>query len=404
MSAPGLRPVYVLDAVRTPIARYGGGLAAVRPDDLAAHVVTALLGRQQPVAARLDHVVFGATNQAGEDNRNVGRMALLLAGVGYEVPGVTVNRLCGSGLEAVADAARRIAVGENDCVLAGGVESMTRAPFTMPKAGSAFDRTPPPVYDTTLGWRYPNPKMAARFELISMGETAENVAEKHKISREDQDAFALESHRRAAAAWARGDFAAEVVPVEITQPKGDPRLFAEDECVRKDASPEALAKLKPVFRKNGSVTAGNSSPINDGASGLLLVSEEVAKASGREPLARVVMTQVAGVEPNYMGEGPIPAVRKLLSRAGHGVSDVDLFELNEAFAAQALACVRTLEIDPAVVNVQGGAIALGHPIGSSGARIAATLVHAMKRSGKKRGVASLCIGVGQGIAALFERP
>ncbi len=398
-----LRPVFVLDAARTPIGRYGGGLAAVRPDDLAAHVVTALLARREAIADRLDHVVFGATNQAGEDNRNVGRMALLLAGVAYDVPGVTVNRLCGSGLEAVADAARRIAVGENECVIAGGVESMTRAPFTMPKTSSAFDRTPPPIYDTTLGWRYPNPKMAARFELQSMGETAENVAEKHGITRADQDAFALESHKRAAAAWERGDFQDEIIPIDVPQAKGDPVKVARDESLRKDASLEALAKLKPVFRKGGSVTAGNSSPINDGAAGLILASEEVAKASGRAPLARLVMSQVAGVEPNFMGEGPIPAVKRLLARAGLTVKDVDRFELNEAFAAQALACVRTLEVDPARVNPQGGAIALGHPIGSSGARIAATLLHAMARSGEKRGVASLCIGVGQGIAALFER-
>jgi 3-oxoadipyl-CoA thiolase len=396
--------VYVLDAVRTPIAKYAGGLATVRPDDLAAHLVTALSKRRATVIDRLDQVVFGATNQAGEDNRNVGRMALLLAGIPYEVPGVTVNRLCGSGLEAVADAARRIAVGESECVIAGGVESMTRAPFTMPKTSSAFDRTPPPVYDTTLGWRYPNPKMAARFELQSMGETAENVAEKHSISREDQDAFALESHRRAAAAWEKNEFASEIVPIEVPQHKGDPIQFSRDECIRKDASIEALAKLKPVFRKGGSVTAGNSSPINDGASALLLVSEEVAKASGAAPLARVVATQTAGVEPNFMGEGPIPAVKKLLARTGHKIGDVDRFELNEAFAAQALACVRALEIDPKRVNPLGGAIALGHPIGSSGARIAATLVHAMAKQGEKRGVAALCIGVGQGIAALFERP
>ncbi|NUO48737.1 MAG: thiolase family protein, partial [Polyangiaceae bacterium] len=269
---------------------------------------------------------------------------------------------------------------------------------------SAFDRTPPPVYDTTLGWRYPNPKMAARFELQSMGETAENVAEKHAISREDQDAFALESHRRAAAAWDKNEFADEIVPVVVPQAKGDPVTFSRDECIRKDASIEALAKLKPVFRKGGSVTAGNSSPINDGASALLLVSEEVVKASGATPLARVVATQTAGVEPNFMGEGPIPAVKKLLGRTGFKISDVDRFELNEAFAAQALACVRALEIDPKKVNPLGGAIALGHPIGSSGARIAATLVHAMAKQGDKRGIAALCIGVGQGIAALFERP
>ncbi|NUP09517.1 MAG: acetyl-CoA C-acyltransferase [Polyangiaceae bacterium] len=403
MATRSLRQVYVLDAVRTPIGKYAGSLAQVRPDDLAAHVVASLAARKPSAAERIDHVVFGATNQAGEDNRNVGRMAAILAGLPYEVPGATVNRLCGSGLEAVADAARRIAVGESDCVIAGGVESMTRAPFTMPKPTGAFDRTPPTVYDTTLGWRYPNPKMAARFELLSMGETAENVAVKYGVSREDQDAFALESHRRAAAAWEAGAFGDEIVSVSIPQAKGDPIQFSRDESVRKDASAEALARLRPVFRKGGTVTAGNSSPINDGAAALLLVSEDTLRSLGAEPLARVVATRTAGVEPNYMGEGPIPAVRSLLKATDVAIGDVDVFELNEAFAAQALACVRTLEIDPARVNVSGGAIALGHPIGCSGARIAATLVHGMKRTQKKRGVASLCIGVGQGIATLFER-
>lgn len=398
-----LRRVFVVDAVRTPIARYGGGLASVRPDDLAAHVIGALVSRAPSAAPLLDQVVFGATNQAGEDNRNVGRMATLLAGLPYEVPAVTVNRLCGSGLEAIADAARRIACGESECVIAGGVESMTRAPFTMPKATSAFDRTAPTVYDTTLGWRYPNPKMAARFELLSMGETAENVAEKYGISRADQDAFALESHRRAAAAWEQGHFDREVVAVGVSAPKGETVQFQRDESIRKDASLEALAKLKPVFRKNGSVTAGNSSPINDGAAAVLLASESALTQIGLEPLGRVVATRTAGVEPNFMGEGPIPAVRKLLASTGTSVSDVGLVELNEAFAAQALACMRALEMDPSRVNVNGGAIALGHPIGCSGARIAATLLHAMRRRGDKRGIASACIGVGQGIAALFER-
>jgi 3-oxoadipyl-CoA thiolase len=398
-----LRPVFVVDAVRTPIGRYAGGLAQVRPDDLAAHVIEAILRRQPGLARELDHVVFGATNQAGEDNRNVARMASLVAGVPYEVPAVTVNRLCGSGLEALADAARRIAVGESECVVAGGVESMTRAPFSMPKRDTAFDRTPPPIYDTTIGWRYPNPRMMARFALDSMGETAENVAHKHQISRADQDAFALESHRRAAAAWQAGAFTAEVEPVPVPQKKGEPVLFARDECIRADASIEALAKLQPVFKKGGSVTAGNSSPINDGAAALILASEEVVARAGAAPLARVVATATAGVEPNFMGEGPIPAVKKLLERARVRLTDVDLVELNEAFAAQALACIRGLELDPARVNVNGGAIAIGHPIGCSGARVAGTLLHAMKARGAKVGVAALCIGVGQGIAALFER-
>jgi len=403
MRSASLRHVFVVDAVRTAIGRYGGGLSQVRPDDLAAHVTRALVERQPAVATALDQVVFGATNQAGEDNRNVARMALLLAGLPVNVPGVTVNRLCGSGLEAIADAARRIAVGESECVLAGGVESMTRAPFSMPKATSAYDRSPPPVYDTTLGWRYPNPKLAERFELVSMGETAENVATKYGITREEQDAFAVLSHQRAAAAWERGDFADEVVSISVPQPKGDPLVFARDESVRRDASREALAKLKAVFRKGGSVTAGNSSPINDGAAAVLLVSEATLLASKAEPLARLVLTQTAGVEPNLMGEGPIPAVKRLLSRADIGPLDIDLVELNEAFAAQALPCVREIGFDPERVNVQGGAIALGHPIGCSGARIVATLLFAMRRRNVKRGVAGLCIGVGQGMAALFER-
>jgi acetyl-CoA acyltransferase len=402
-SAGMSRPVYVIDAVRTPIGRYAGGLASVRPDDLAAHVIDALVRRIPKLAPKLDQVVFGATNQAGEDNRNVARMAALLAGLAYEVPAVTVNRLCGSGLEAVADAARMIAVGEAECAIAGGVESMTRAPFSMPKTAERFERTPPPIYDTTIGWRYPNPKMAARFELQAMGETAENVAAKHHISRADQDAFAVESHRRAVAAWDKDEFAAEIVPVPVPQKKGDPVLFERDESVRVDSSLEALAKLKPVFRAGGSVTAGNSSPINDGAAGLLLASAEALEGTDLKPMGRIVATATAGVDPNLMGEGPVPAVRKLERRTGRRVADVDLFELNEAFAAQALACIRELEIDPARVNVRGGAIALGHPIGCSGARLACTLIHAMHARGAKVGVASLCIGVGQGIATLFER-
>ncbi len=395
--------VFVVDAVRTPIGRYAGGLAAVRPDDLAAHVIRALAARTPKLDGAIDHVVFGATNQAGEDNRNVARMAALLAGLPFEVPAVTVNRLCGSGLEAVADAARMIALGEATCAIAGGVESMTRAPFSMPKHGTAWDRAAPTVYDTTLGWRYPNAKMAERFELQSMGETAENVAEKYGISREEQDAFALGSHQRAAAAWAEGAFDAEVVAIDVPGAKGAILSVAKDECVRADSSLESLAKLKPVFRKNGTVTAGNSSPINDGASALLLASEAVVKKHGLTPLARVVATRTAGLHPNFMGEGPVPAIRALAAATSLSLADVDLVELNEAFAAQSLACVRQLELDAARVNVLGGAIALGHPIGSSGARIAGTLVHSMKRRGAGRGIAALCIGVGQGIATLFER-
>jgi acetyl-CoA acetyltransferase family protein len=340
--------------------------------------------RQLALAPRLDHVVFGSTNQAGEDNRNVARMALLIAGLPYEIPAVTVNRLCGSGLEAVNDAARMIALGEATVAIAGGVESMTRAPFSMPKADEAFGRTPPPIYDTTLGWRYPNPRMQARFELISMGETAENVAAKYSITREDQDAFALKSHQKAVAAWERGEFARELAPVEVPQPKGPPTLFDRDESPRPDASREALAKLKPAFRDGGTVTAGNSSPLNDGASAVLLASESVVKEAGVTPLLRWVGSATAGVDPSYMGEGPIPATKKLLARTGLRAPNLDVVELNEAFAAQALACIRGLDLDPDRVNLRGGAIALGHPIGSSGARLVARQRHGRQSEGARR--------------------
>jgi 3-oxoadipyl-CoA thiolase len=398
-----LRAAYVVSALRTPIGKHRGALAPMRADDLAAHVVTELFARTPSLRGRVDQVVFGATNQAGEDNRNVARMAVLLAGLPYEVPALTVNRLCGSGLEAVCDAARRIATGDADVVVAGGVESMTRAPFVFGKSDEAFPRSPPKVFDTSLGWRFENPRMAARFPLQSMGETAENVAEKWKISREEQDAFALASHHKAAAAWAAGDFAAEVAPVGIPQRKGEAVMVATDESVRGDSSIAALAKLSPVFRSGGSVTAGNSSPLSDGASGVLVVSEDVLKSEGLEPLARIASHATAGVEPNLMGEGPIPAGKKALTRAGFGVKDLHLVELNEAFAAQAIACMRGLELDPARVNVRGGGIALGHPIGSSGCRVLVTLLHAMKARSARRGMAALCIGVGQGIAMTVER-
>ncbi len=396
------RPAYIVDAVRTPIAKWKGGLAMARPDDLAAHVLAAFGARAPAAYARIEQVIFGATNQAGEDNRNVARMAVLLAGLPYEIPAVTVNRLCGSGLEAVTDAVMRVWTGDAEVVVAGGVESMTRAPYAMAKPDEAFSRTPK-IYDTSIGWRFENAKMAARFPLQSMGDTAENVAEKWKIGRDEQDQFALASQKRAGAAIAKGAFAREIVPVPIPQKKGEPVLFAVDESPRPDTTLEALAKLAPVFRKGGSVTAGNSSPINDGASAVLVASEEIVRAHDLEPLARVVAFATAGVEPNLMGEGPIPAGKKALARAGWKVGDLDLVELNEAFAAQSLACIRGLELDPEKVNVNGGAIALGHPIGSSGARILGTLVHAMKAQGKKRGMAALCIGVGQGIAMLVER-
>ena len=398
-----MRTAYLVDAVRTPIARYRGGLQLARPDDLAAHVLSALLARTPAAKDRLEHVIFGATNQAGEDNRNVARMAVLLAGLPYEIPAVTVNRLCGSGMEAVCDAAMRVWTGDCDVAVAGGVESMTRAPFAMRKTEEAFARTPPQIFDTTLGWRFENAKMALRFPLQSMGDTAENVAEKWKVSRDEQDAFAVASQTKTGAALAAGAFDAELVAVPIPQKKGEPVAFDKDESPRPDVTLEALAKLPTVFRKNGSVTAGNSSPLNDGASAVRVMSEEAVKASGVTPLARIVMHATAGVEPNLMGEGPIPAGKKALSRASWSVDDLDLVELNEAFAAQSIACIRGLALDPEKVNVLGGAIALGHPIGSSGCRILGTLAHAMKARNAKRGMAALCIGVGQGIAMLLER-
>jgi acetyl-CoA acyltransferase len=398
-----MKTAYLVDAVRTPIGKYRGALAAMRPDDLAAHLIVALGKRAPALLPRIDHVIFGATNQAGEDNRNVARMASLIAGLPFEVPAVTVNRLCGSGLEAVTDAVMRIWTGDATCVVAGGVESMTRAPFAMRKAEEPFGRTPPQIFDTTLGWRFENPQLAARIPLESMGETAENVATKWKIGREEQDAFAMSSQQKAGRAVSDGAFASEIVPVSIPQKKGEPIVVRTDECPRPDVTMEQLAKLPAAFKKGGTVTAGNSSPLNDGASAVLVVSEDVLQAERLTPLARVVAFATAGVDPSLMGEGPIPAGKRALARADWKITDLDLVELNEAFAAQSIACVRGLELDPAKVNVNGGAIALGHPIGSSGARILGTLAWAMKARGARRGMASLCIGVGQGIAMLLER-
>ncbi len=408
---PTLRDAFVVDAVRTPIGRYRGALSPVRPDDLAAHLIAALAQRNPAAFERLDHVVFGATNQAGEDNRNVARMAALVAGLPFEVPAVTVNRLCGSGLEAVCDAVRRIATGDADVVIAGGVESMTRAPFVFGKSEEAYSRSAPRVFDTTLGWRFENATMADRFPLLSMGETAEELATKWSISRGEQDAFALQSQRKAGAAMATGGFDREIVQVPVPQGRqaagkqatSEPLLIAVDESPRPRTTLEALAGLPPAFRKGGTVTAGNSSPLNDGAAATLVVSEEVVRAADLEPLCRVVAHATAGVHPSFMGEGPIPAGTRALARANWKADELDLIELNEAFAVQSIACVRGLDLDPAKVNVLGGAIALGHPIGASGARVLTTLLWAMKARGARRGMAALCVGVGQGIAMLVER-
>jgi 3-oxoadipyl-CoA thiolase len=398
------RAAVIVDALRTPIGRYGGVLSTVRADDLAAHVIEAAVERGSLPVDSIDDVFFGCTNQAGEDNRNVARMGLLLAGLPVEVPGATVNRLCASGLEAVNQAARAVAVGEGDLMLGGGVESMSRAPLVMAKPERGFPRGAPQVEDSTLGWRFVNPRMAERYSTESMGETAENVAERYGVSREDQDAFALESHRRAAAAFEEGRFDDEIVPVPVPQRKGDPVIVHSDEGVRPDTTLEKLAALRPVFREGGTVTAGNSSQLNDGASCVVVCSEERAAGLGREPLARVVSTGVAGVDPAFMGVGPVPASRLALRRAGLDVSDIDLVELNEAFAAQVLASARELGIPHEKLNVNGGAIALGHPLGSSGARLLGTLVWELRRRGLRYGLATMCIGVGMGMAMVVENP
>jgi 3-oxoadipyl-CoA thiolase len=398
--------VFVADAVRTPIGRYGGALAEVRPDDLAALVIAEVVRRTGADPAAVDDVLLGCANQAGEDNRNVARMSLLLAGLPVAVPGGTVNRLCGSGLMAIIDGARAVAAGDADLLIAGGVESMSRAPLVMAKPREAWPRGDATLHDTTLGWRFVNPKMEALHGTHSMGETAELVAERCRVSRQDQDAFALESQRRWASAQAAARFAAELCAVEVPQRKGPPRRFEVDEHPRPETTAEQLAGLKPAFRKQGgTVTAGNASGINDGAAAVLLASAEgLRHLGGRAPLARVVSSGVAGVEPKHMGLGPIPASRKALARAGLAARDIGLVEINEAFAAQAIPCVRELELDPALVNVNGGAIAIGHPLGCSGARLVTTLLHEMSRRQTRLGLATMCIGVGQGIAAIFERP
>lgn len=399
------RRVAIISALRTPIGRYAGALASVRPDDMAATVIRALLERSPVDPELIDDVYLGAANQAGEDNRNVARMAALLAGLPTSVPGCTVNRLCASGLEAINVAARMIEAGHGDIMIAGGVESMSRAPLVLSKSQSAFDREQQ-IFDTTIGWRFINPRLSALHYPFSMGQTAENVARSHAISREDQDGFALSSQRKWAAAYQAGRFSDEIIPVKIAQRKGEFLVVATDEHPRPDTTFEQLAKLRPAFvgdGEAGTVTAGNSSGVNDGASALLLVEAARAQALGLKPIAFVGASASAGVDPAHMGMGPVPATRKVLARAGLSLGDIDLFELNEAFAAQSVACVRELGIDDSIVNVNGGAIAMGHPLGCSGARIATTLVHELTRRGARRGVATLCVGVGQGLATIFER-
>ncbi|MDE2040466.1 MAG: thiolase family protein [Elusimicrobia bacterium] len=396
------REAVVVAAVRSPVGKLGGVLARMRPDDLAAAVIRELLARAPQVEpASIDDVYLGCANQAGEDNRNVARMALLLAGLPQSVPGATVNRLCASGLEAIDCAARAVLTGEGEIYVAGGVESMSRAPWALPKSEAPFAFGNLTAYDTALGWRFPNPRLREMFPLLSMGETAENVAGKDGVSRADQDAFALLSHQRACKAR-DGVFREEIVPIEVPARKGPPVLVRDDEGPRDDTSLEKLSRLKPAFRAGGSVTAGNSSSLNDGAAAVLVMEARKARALGLKPLARWVASAAAGVDPSYMGVGPVPAVRKLLSRSGAALEQIELVELNEAFAAQTLSCQRQLGIPLERLNVNGGAIALGHPLGASGCRLVVTLLHEMRRRGARRGLATMCVGVGQGLAALFE--
>ena len=397
-----MEEAFIVDAVRTPVGRFAGALAAMRPDDLAAHAIAALVRRNSIPGAEVDDVQWGAANQAGEDNRNVGRMALLLAGLPIEVPGATVNRLCGSGLEAVNAGYRQIRAEEAHLVISGGSESMTRAPFVQAKASAPFDRRTE-IYDTSIGWRFVNPRMAEMYGTHAMGETAEINGKDHGITREEQDGFALESHRRAIAAMEEGRFKDEIAPIEVPRKKGDALVVDHDEGPRPDTSIDKLAGLRPAFAEGGTVTAGNASGINDGAAAVLLASSTAVERNGWSPMARIVTSAVAGVEPRRMGIGPVFATRKALARAGLRLDDIDLVELNEAFAAQSLACIKELGLDRSKVNVNGGAIALGHPLGASGARILTTLVHEMARREVRYGLATMCIGVGQGIATIIER-
>ena len=391
---------FITAAVRTPVGRAGGALADVRPDDLAAVAVRGVVDRGRIPPDRIDDVILGCTNQAGEDNRNVARMAVLLAGLPVEVPGQTVNRLCGSGLQSVITAAHAIRAGEGEIFVAGGVESMTRAPYVVLKSGKAWDRTPPAIADSTVGWRFVNPRLSGDW-TIALGETAERVAQRYRITRQEQDQFALESQLRAAAAVKAGVFETELVPVTLGR-GSETTSVCQDEAPRPEMTLQKLGQLKPAFTPQGTVTAGTSSGITDGAAALSLVSETALGSLGLEPMARVVATSVAGVDPSLMGLGPIPAARRALERAGLTIAQLDLIELNEAFAAQAIACIRELELDPERVNVYGGAIALGHPLGASGAKILTTLVHALRRRGGRYGLATMCIGVGQGIAVIVE--
>jgi 3-oxoadipyl-CoA thiolase len=395
----------IVDAVRTPMGRYGGALAGVRPDNLAAHVLAQAVQRTGIDPATVCDVYLGAANQAGEDNRDAARMAALLAGLPTEVPGVTVNRLCASGLEAVNQASRALRLGEGDLYLAGGAESMSRAPWVVPKPEAGLPRGPQTMHDTALGWRLVNPRMAERYSTESMGETAENVAERYGIARDEQDRFALQSHARAVEASEEGRFADELVPVE-TPPLdgGDPVVVTTDEGPRADTSLEKLARLRPAFRDGGTVTAGNASTLNDGAACLVLASDQRAQSIGARPLARIVSIGVAGVDPAYMGMGPVPAIQRALDAAGLGLDEIELIEINEAFAAQVLACIGELGIEEERLNVNGGAIALGHPLGCSGARILTTLIWELRRRGARFGIAALCVGVGQGVATIVENP
>jgi 3-oxoadipyl-CoA thiolase len=397
-----MKEAVIVEAVRTPMGRHGGILKDVRTDDLGAYIIAKLVDKTGINKEEIEDVYFGCTNQAGEDSRNVARNASLLAGLPYTIPGATVNRLCGSGLEAINQAGRAIQTDHGDLFVAGGVESMTRGPWVMAKPSNAFQRGDVTLYDSSLGWRFPNRRMGELYSLINNGETAENVAEKYQVTRQEQDEFALGSHLKAVKAHEEGRLKDELVPFEMTQRKGSPVVYDKDEGPRADTSLEKLGALQPAFKKGGTITAGNSSPLSDGAAALLLTTPQKAEQLRLKPMARIIASAAAGVHPNYMGIGPIPATQKALQRAGLTIDQIDLVELNEAFASQVIACIRELGIDPKKLNVNGGAIALGHPLGCSGARLMTTLIHEMKRRGSRYGLATMCIGVGQGIATVVE--